>query len=103
LRCEPPGYIVDDESGDVDNRIKVLFDALRMPHGLGELPSTAEPEANERLFFCLLEDDSLITAFRLESERLLYPEPVSDKEVELVVRVKVKLIKATWGNLGMAD
>lgn len=101
LRCEPPGYIVDGESGDIDNRIKVLFDALRMPLEANELPGSAIPEAGERPFYCLLADDSLITAFKLESERLLYPQPTSDAEVQLIVRVQVKMIKATWGNLGM--
>ncbi len=67
LRCEPPGYIVDGESGDIDNRIKVLFDALRMPLQADELPAMAKPDETEHPFFCLLADDSLITAFRLDS------------------------------------
>jgi hypothetical protein len=103
LRHEPAGYIVDSESGDIDNRIKVLFDALRIPLNTSELPSTARPEDGERPFFCLLENDSLITAFRLESERLLFPQSRSEAEVQLVIRVNVKAIKVTWANIGLAD
>jgi hypothetical protein len=95
LRHEPVGHIVDSESGDIDNRIKVLFDALRMPLKREELPPAAQPDVTERPFYCLLENDSLITAFRLESERLLYPPTVSEAEVQLTIHVTVKVTRFT--------
>jgi len=45
--------------GDIDNRIKVLFDGLKMPETVSELGGVAL-ESEEDPFFCLLEDDNLI-------------------------------------------
>src|SRR6266849_8592217 len=57
LRREQPGALVHD--GDLDNRLKVLFDGLRMPLHNDELEGLRdEPD----LFCCLRADDSLITA-----------------------------------------
>jgi len=100
LRKEPAGYIIDRESGDIDNRIKVLFDALRMPKEQ-EIPDKDWPYVNESPFFCLLEDDALITGFKIETDRLLYPPATSETEVELVIRTKIKIIKLTYGNMGL--
>lgn len=88
LRAEAPGALFPNAHGDLDNRLKVLFDALRMP-ALSELPPTAVPEETQRPFFCLMEDDKLITAVRVETERLL-DEPGGHNRVQLVVRVTVK-------------
>ncbi len=100
LRKEPAGYIIDRESGDIDNRLKVLFDALRMPKEQ-EIPDKDWPYVNENPFFCLLEDGALITGFRIETDQLLYPPATSDTEVELVIRTKIKIIKLTYGNMGL--
>ena len=100
LRKEPAGYIIDRESGDIDNRIKVLFDALRMPREQ-EIPDKDWPYVNENPFFCLLEDDALITGFRIETDRLLYPPVTSEAEVELVIRTKIKIVRLTYGNVGL--
>ncbi|MGO9449973.1 MAG: hypothetical protein ACLQDV_02835 [Candidatus Binataceae bacterium] len=103
LRREPAGGIVNN-AGDIDNRIKVLFDALRMPLDANEIPVDAQPTADEDVMCCLLEDDSLITAFRLESERLLGPlEPDRESNVKLVIRVSIKLQRLTYENLGLGD
>ncbi len=102
LRKEPPGYIIDGETGDIDNRIKVLFDALRMPKPLNkEIPDGDQPQVNERPFLCLLEDDALITGFNIKTDRLLYPPPMSKAEVHLIIEVKVKVVKLGYGNIGM--
>jgi hypothetical protein len=45
--------------GDLDNRLKTLFDALRMPHTEAEVADS--PSNPEEKIFCLLEDDALIT------------------------------------------
>jgi hypothetical protein len=56
LRKEGPGALISI-GGDLDNRIKTLFDGLRMP--------TADEGRAEKAdidpLFCLLEDDALIT------------------------------------------
>jgi len=102
LRKEPPGYIFDGETGDVDNRLKVLFDALRMPKASDkELPAIDRPREGERPFFCLLEDDKLITCFNVETERLLSKQMETDSEVELLIRVAVKTVVLTQFNIGL--
>jgi len=72
LRRDHPGNFVSN-TGDIDNRIKVLFDALRMPKGASEIGENVTPDADEDPFYCLLEDDSLITEVNLKTDRLLTP------------------------------
>ena len=54
---------------------------------LGGLP--IEPDENP--FFCLLEDDSLITSVSITTDRLLIPQDSGEKihNVELVIHVSV--------------
>jgi hypothetical protein len=85
LRKHKPGSLIAS-GGDIDNRLKVLFDALKMPKvqsDLGGLPL----ETDENPFFCLLEDDSLITSLSVTTDRLLTPQAGSDTEVFLVIHV----------------
>ena len=73
LRPEPPGKIIT-QGGDIDNRIKTLFDALRMPKE-NEIPKSVEIGSDEApYFFCLLEDDALISRVAVQTDRLLVPE-----------------------------
>ncbi|MGI8743784.1 MAG: hypothetical protein ACR2NN_14655 [Bryobacteraceae bacterium] len=58
LRRDNPGGLLKS-GGDIDNRLKVLLDGLRMPASLAELGGF-EPDSDEEPFFCLLEDDVLI-------------------------------------------
>lgn len=101
LRNQPPGKLFEDNAGDLDGRVKLLFDALRVPRvpgrdGATELPPTAKPEPDEDPFFCLMENDDQITAFRLESERLLDRSSPAGNHVRLVIRVdlKVRVVRA---------
>lgn len=90
LRRDHPGDLVKS-GGDIDNRLKVLFDALRMPLNAGEICGPSD--ADERPFFCLLEDDRLITEVRVSTDRLLMPpcEVTSgheENDVHLIIHVK---------------
>jgi hypothetical protein len=94
LRREAPGNLIRS-GGDIDNRIKVLFDGLKVPQEDAELPSES-PTADEVPFFCLLQDDSLITEVHVITDRLLIPHnPNEEREtnVHLVIRV------ATMGHI----
>lgn len=68
LRPEEPGRVI--QSGDIDNRIKTLFDALRIPQN-AECVNQQKAQEGEDPFFCLLEDDSLITEVRITTDKLL--------------------------------
>ena len=90
LRRDNPGSIVRS-GGDIDNRVKVLFDALRIVDNCSELPAGTVPAEGEDPFFCLLEDDALITEVSVTTDRLLAPlegtESIND--VQLIIRVKL--------------
>jgi hypothetical protein len=96
LRPEPPGAIVT-QGGDIDNRLKTLFDALRTPHNESELPKGSSPEAGENPFFCLLEDDLLISAVSVRTDRLLMPT-TSTATVQLHIQVTTQLTRTIIGN-----
>jgi len=85
LRNEPRGRVL--QGGDLDNRIKTLVDALGIPRDDWEYlnPSLGDP------VFCLLEDDSLVTAVDVRTEQLLAPIGAGAKEARLVVEVDVRV------------
>jgi hypothetical protein len=100
LRPEPPGAIVT-QGGDIDNRIKTLLDALKMPSEPQDLPKGVSPTTDENpFFFCLLEDDNLITSLNIKTDRLLEPN-VLPTEVVLLIHVRTRPTIGTFGNLGL--
>lgn len=100
LRSEPPGS-VKAQSGDLDNRIKTLLDALRMPRVADEIPTNDAPSTDERPFFCLLEDDALINSFSVVTHRWLEPG-VSRKEAILIVNVRTAVTRLMARNAELA-
>lgn len=100
LRREKPGRILQSGSGDLDNRLKTLFDALRIPSG-NEGYSNRKPAADEDPFFCLLQDDKLITRAAVETDVLL--EDVDDRpdanDARLVIAVKLRPFEMTLDNM----
>jgi hypothetical protein len=102
LRAEAPGQIIT-KGGDLDNRIKTLFDGLRMPNPRdNEIPDGDNPGQDETPFFCLLEDDSLITHFSVTSDRLLIrPTREKEKDVVLIISVSIRAVVKTWLGLDL--
>lgn len=88
LSHDQPGDLIK-HGGDIDNRIKVLFDALRMPLNKAELKGEM-PEKDEDPFFCLLQDDRQITEVKITTDRLLTPitENKGLNDVHLIIHVK---------------
>jgi hypothetical protein len=72
LRPERPGHLID-KSGDIDNRMKTLLDALRIPDSAGEIARRITDEPDPNPMYCLLQDDNLITGFRVTTDFLLLP------------------------------
>ena len=85
LRSEPPGRVY--QGGDLDNRLKTLFDALSVPNNDQIVPDSESPNP----IYCLLEDDSLITAVDIDTHRLLAPPNASKHHVKLIVEVSVRV------------
>jgi len=88
LRRDQPGDLIK-HGGDIDNRIKVLFDALRMPQDAQELTGQ-KPDEGEDPFFCLLQDDRQITEVNITTDRLLTPQTANEyiNDVHLIIHVK---------------
>jgi hypothetical protein len=99
LRPEPPGRLIT-QGGDIDNRLKTLFDALRMPRVAGEIPSGDAPQQDEDPFFCLLQDDALITEIDVKTDVLLEPA-ASPSEVHLFLRVRTSKTTLSYNNLDL--
>jgi hypothetical protein len=99
LRPEAPGQIVN--SGDIDGRIKTIFDALKTPKTLDELGDSPDPLEGENPFYTLLEDDKLIANLALETATLL--QPIGDtfevNDCRLVISVKLWPTRVTFANL----
>ncbi len=104
LRKGSPGKVFN--SGDIDNRIKTLFDALKTPdqrEEVGEHYKDRGPDRGEDPFFCLLEDDGLVARVSVETDMLL--EPVaggipSDSDARLILTVKLRPSTLLISNMG---
>jgi hypothetical protein len=118
LRREGTGSLIskpkDEYGGDLDNRLKIFLDALRVPVSVDEIPSDAVPEGNEQpYFYCLLEDDALITKVQVEADRLLSDVTLDEirvggprmmdweKNVHLIVKVTTRAVMITLANLSL--
>jgi hypothetical protein len=88
LRQEDPGSLVL-QGGDVDNRIKMLFDALRKP----DLDVQQQYPQAHQVNYCLLESDSLIASFGVTTDRLLFPETEHPNEVHLLIEVTINVLR----------
>jgi hypothetical protein len=89
-RSERPGSLFEhgnDGDGDLDNRLKTLLDALRVPHNENEARQH-ETEPNKRTCVCLFEDDSMVTALNIETRPSLRPLPRG--HVELTIDVEIR-------------
>lgn len=73
--------------GDLDNRIKTLLDALRLPQNENEVMPPDDPN-QKKTCLCLLEDDSLITGLNIQTITSL--EDLPKGHVRLSIDVEVK-------------
>ena len=90
LRRDIPGNA--NYAGDIDNRLKTLLDTLTIP-SKQQLPDAATPGQDQEPFFCLFEDDSLVSHLSVEMDQLL--EPPTDggarsSECLLIVNVNIE-------------
>ena len=101
LRPDVPGGVI--RSADIDNRLKTLFDALRMPTNKDELGGYT-PDEGEDPLFVLLEDDRLLSQVSIETDTLLQPTPTANgkflpNDARLVITVSLRPYKMTLGTL----
>ena len=94
----PVGAIVSN-GGDIDNRIKTLFDALRIPAVATEIPSNDSFMYGNEGMFCLLQDDKLINRVSIVSYQ--DHEPVDADSVRCFIEVRTKITRVLVGNLSL--
>jgi len=92
LRRSSPGQLIG-HGGDIDNRMKTLFDALRVPQAT-ELPDGEAAGEGEEPFYCLLQDDALVTALSVRTDEWLEPGDPSD--VLLIIQVSVEATRLSY-------
>jgi hypothetical protein len=104
LRSDPHGLI---QSADIDSRVKTIFDALKTPQDTGQLGRNHQrPNADEDPFYCLLEDDKLITHMSVSTDMLLDPtrpdltKNQTKNDARLMIDVKIRPYVVTYGNIG---
>lgn len=95
------------DGGDLDGRLKLLFDALRVPLDLSELPSLSAPVTDDNskwpIFFCLMDDDRAITKLSIQSHKLLTPVPAyphPENYAECDIDVTIMPAAPITGNIG---
>jgi hypothetical protein len=94
LRKEDAGLVY--QGGDLDNRLKTLFDALAVP------PTDQvvdDQSLSDDPVYCLLEDDSLITGVNVKTQRLLARPKSQKSDVLLVIDVDVRVVRPRGYNL----
>jgi len=100
LRRDMPGIPLIHSGGDIDNRLKVLFDALRVPTDCNELAGANKDPDESPYFYCLMEDDTLIHEVTVTTDTLLKPyAPPQENDVHLIIKVKVRPTDFSFENL----
>jgi hypothetical protein len=96
LRPESAGNVIT-QAGNIDNRLKTLMDALQIPKE-NQIPKGAKPQSNEPFFYCLLEDDHLVTSVDIMTNKL-YDTVQSSSEVLLVIGVTADFTHGHFSNV----
>jgi hypothetical protein len=99
LRPTRPGALIR-QGGDMDNQLKTLFDALRCPHDVGEMPNGDVPGDGENPLFCLLDDDERITDLHVETDR--YLAAPNDRAVHVTLMVRTRPARVVYANLPLS-
>jgi len=102
LRTGNPGAVLSQ--GDIDGRLKTLFDGLKMPKNTQEHAGFENPGPDEDPFFVLLEDDSLINRVAVETDVLLEPTPSANgqflkNDARVIITVHIKQHDVNMDNL----
>jgi hypothetical protein len=99
LRRQPPCDLW--KHGDIDNRLKTLFDCLAIPNAHQGYDQLTQQADELPYFHTLLEDDSLIWKVTVETDFLLqdFPTEPDPNDARLVITVRLKPYEVTLENL----
>lgn len=97
----PKGRAAILDAGDIDRRLKTVFDALAMPTDVAQLGGSPVARPSEMPFFCLLENQSLVRRIAVDTDTLLGPADATGKNMaRLVISVTLTPTITTWDNIG---
>ena len=91
--------VISKHGGDIDNRLKTLFDALQCPD-INQIRPVKDRFTDKQPFFCLLEDDKLITSVNVKTHTLLCSE--NKTNVSVIIHVVVKAVDIKIGAIGLS-
>lgn len=98
LRPEEKKFIFTQ--GDIDGQVKTIFDALQVPKTPQQCGNRG-PEEGETPFFCLLENDRLISEVRVITDQLLLlPEAKEVKANDAFALIHVMITAKYPGAIG---
>jgi hypothetical protein len=97
LRQQDPGELIS-QGGDIDNRIKTLLDALRLPDK-DEDARAPTPVSKEGCIFTLMESDTLVSRLNIDTDRLLFPQTEKPNEVHLVIEITLNVLRVGPHNM----
>ena len=80
--------------GDLDNQLKVVLDGLRIPQEDNETRGFPLPE--DRRYFCLLENDALITDVRVQTAQLYAPKAADEQKSDVILSLYVTIVFERW-------
>ncbi len=95
FRPAAPGGVL--HSGDIDNRLKTLFDGLQIPPHSNQFPDKPIDGTAASPFHCLLQDDALISSLNVDTRRLLRAPARGD--VLLLIHVETMMTEVDFGNI----
>jgi hypothetical protein len=99
LRLDHPGGPI--WSGDVDNRLKTIVDALKMPGASDGYVQISEGLETDNPLFCLLEDDKLLSSAAVETAKLLdAPDEADQAYANVSITVRIRPENLIMGNIG---
>lgn len=89
LLLRPENLEVLGEWADLDGQVKTILDALTIPESAVGL---SEPDKGEIPFFCLLQNDKLVSEIKVTADKLLaFPKEVSAKRDTAIGRINILL------------
>jgi hypothetical protein len=97
LRKAEPGAVIL-ESGDIDNRLKTLFDGLRMPSPDDVNGSERKEGEVPQPLYCVLQQDAMINDVSVRTDRLLTAPGSHPNVVRLIIEVAVKVMRVHGPN-----
>jgi hypothetical protein len=87
--------LATDGGIDLDNRVKGVLDALSIPQD-NQLPDDV---ANDPApFFCLLENDNLVTRLQIQANQLPLPPAPNESDAYVEVNIDVAVLGGDFGD-----